>query len=174
MSIEPNARRRLQLVCATTRDPELLMDLRQVLEEDPMSFVPSADLLRRIAVCAACTQDIARDGRAGLCDDHRAHWNLEACMSASTSELAEQESLQRLVHGALLSPDGGAQLLAAFDRQRRALQLVLEAHARGAVRLPDSIAQTVERACTTGPRFLAGGPRSAQLASGRLAERIRS
>src|ERR1041384_3845794 len=162
MSIEPNARRRLQLVCATTRDPELLTDLRQVLEEAPMSFVPSADLLREIAVCAACTQDVSRDGRAGLCDTHRSRWNLEACMSASNSDMADQESLQRLVHGALLSPDGGAQLLAAFDRQRRALQLVLEAHARGAVRLPDSIAESVERACATAPRFLTGGLRSAQ------------
>ncbi len=174
MSIEPNARRRLQLVCATTRDPDLLADLRQVLEEDPMSFVPSADLLRDIAVCAACTQDIPRDSRAGLCDDHRARWNLEACMCASSSDFGEHESLQRLVHGALLSPDGGAQLLAAFDRQRRALQLVLEAHSRGAVRLPDSIAETVERACANSPRFLTGVPRSAQLASPWLAERIRS
>jgi hypothetical protein len=63
----------------------------------------------------------------------------------------------------------------AFDRQRRALRLVLEAHARGAVRLPDSIADTVERACDSGPRFLTGGPRpAAQQASIRLAERMRS
>jgi hypothetical protein len=160
MSIEPNPRRRLQLVCATTRDPDLLTELRQVLEEDPMSFVPSADLLRDIAVCAACTQDAHRAGRAGLCDDHRARWNLEACM-AETSDVAEHASLQRLVRGVLASPDGGAQLLSALDCQRRALRLVLEAHARGAVRLPDSIAETVERACASGPRFLAGGPRSA-------------
>jgi hypothetical protein len=174
MSIEPNARRRLQLVCATTRDPDLLKDLRQVLEEDPMSFVPSADLLRDIAVCVACTQDASRSGRAGLCDDHRARWNLESCM-AETSDTPEQESLQRLVHGVMSSPDGGAQLLSAFDRQRRALELVLEAHSRGAVRLPDSIADTVERACTIGPYFLTGGPRSAASRAGiRLAERIRS
>ena len=62
MSIEPNARRRLHLVYATTRDPDLVKELRQVLEEDPMSFVPSADLLRAIALCAACTQDAPRDG----------------------------------------------------------------------------------------------------------------
>src|SRR5439155_88950 len=155
MSIEPNPRRRLQLVCATTRDPDLLTELRQVLEEDPMSFVPCADLLRDIALCAACTQDTSRSGRAGLCDDHRARWNLEACM-AQASDGTEQASLQRLVHGVLATPDGGAQLLSAFDRQRRALRLVLEAHARGAVRLPDSIAETVERACTSGPRFLTG------------------
>ena len=66
MSIEPNARRRLQLVYATTRDPELLKDLRQVLEEDPMAFVPSAELLREIAVCVACTEDAPRGGRATL------------------------------------------------------------------------------------------------------------
>ena len=159
MSIEPNARRRLQLVAATTRDPQLLRDLRQVLEEDPMSFVPSADLLREIALCVACTQDAPRPGRAGLCDDHRTRWNLEACMAEST-DMSEQASLQRLVHGVLTSPDGGAQLLSAFDRQRRALRLVWEAHNRGAVRLPESIAASVERACSTGPRFLSGGPRS--------------
>jgi hypothetical protein len=156
MSIEPNARRRLQLVAATSRDPQLVKDLRQVLEEDPMSFVPSAELLRDIALCAACTQDAPRTGRAGLCDDHRARWNLEACM-ADTPNGREEASLQQLVRGVLASPDGGAQLLSAFDRQRRALRLVLEAHARGAVRLPESIAQTVERACTSGPRFLNGG-----------------
>jgi hypothetical protein len=174
MSIEPNARRRLQLVCATTRDPALKSELRQVIEESPMSFVPSAELLREIALCAACTQDVPRAARAGLCDDHRARWNLEAC-SASADDVGDEPSLQRLVSGVLSQPDGGAQFLSAFDRQRRALRLVLEAHARGAVRLPDSIAETVERACTTGPRFLTGGPRSAsQQASARLAERMRS
>lgn len=72
------------------------------------------------------------------------------------SDGTDDGSLQTLVHGVLTSPDGGMQLLSAFDRQRRALRLVLEAHARGAVLLPDSIAQTVERACATGPRFLSG------------------
>ena len=158
MSIEPNARRRLQLVCATTRDPELLTELRQVLEEDSMSFVPSADLLREIALCAACTQDGSRSSRVGLCETHRGRWNLEACMANASDD--EDPSLQHLVYGVLTSPDGGVQLLSAFDRQRRALRLVLEAHSRGAVQLPDSIASQVERACTAGPRFLTGGLRS--------------
>jgi len=160
MSIEPNARRRLHLVYATTRDPDLAKELRQVLEEDPMSFVPSADLLRAIALCAACVQDAPRDSRSGLCERHRDSWNLEVCMN-DASDAAEQSSLQVLVHGVFATPDGGAQLLSAFDRQRRALTLVLEAHARGAVRLPESIARTVERACESGPRFLTGGSRSA-------------
>ena len=79
---------------------------------------------------------------------------------ADATDPSEQASLQRLVHGVMTSPDGGAQLLSAFDRQRRALRLVWEAHNRGAVRLPESIAASVERACTSGPRFLSGGPRS--------------
>jgi hypothetical protein len=177
MTLEPNARRRLHLVCATTRDPDLSMELRQVLhdlEEDAMSFVPSAELLREIALCAACTQDGPRTGRAGLCDVHRSRWNLEACM-ARGSDGPENASFERLAHGVLSSPDAGAQLLSAFDRQRRALRLVLEAHARGAVCLPDSIAETVQKAWATGPRFLTGGPRSAvQPAGARLAERMRS
>src|SRR3982750_3669202 len=112
MSIEPNARRRLQLVYATTRDPELLKDLRQVLEEDEtMSFVPSGDLLRDIALCVACIQDGPRAARAGLCDENRARWNIEACMANAP---VDHPSLQRLVHGVLTSPDGGAQLLSAF------------------------------------------------------------
>jgi len=164
--LEPNARRRLRLVAATSRDPELVNDLLQALGEDRMSFVPSADLLRDIALCAACTQEKQEAGsagnpprtrRAGLCDDHRARWNLEMCMAEAADSSSETSSLQGLVHDVLSSPDGGVQLLSALDRQRRALRLVLEAHARGAVRLPESIARTVERACTSGPRFLNGG-----------------
>lgn len=174
MSIEPNAGRRLRLVCATTRDPDLMIELRRVIEDDPMAFVPSADLLREIALCETCTQDAPRTARAGLCEPHRARWNLEACM-AQASDSTDHGSLQGLMHGLFASPDVGAQLLSAFDRQRRALRLVLEAHSRGAVRLPDSIAETVERACSAGPRFLTGGPRSATPSAGpRLAERMHS
>jgi len=160
--LEPNARRRLRLVAATTRDPVIVTELLQALGEDhAMSFVPSAELLREIALCAACTQDVPRTRRAGLCDNHRGRWNLEVCM-AEAAEASAESSLQVLVRDVLTSPDGGAQLLSALDRQRRALRLVLEAHARGAVRLPDSIAQTVERACASGPRFLTGGALSAK------------
>ena len=161
--LEPNARRRLRLVAATSRDPELVNDLFQALGEDRMSFVPSADLLRDIALCAACTQENQEGAtppsprRASLCDDHRARWNLEMCMAEAADASTEASSLQGLVHDVLSSPDGGVQLLSALDRQRRALRLVLEAHARGAVRLPESIARTVERACSSGPRFLNGG-----------------
>lgn len=154
MSLEPNARRRIQLVFATTRDPQLRKDLRTVLEEEQMSFVPSANLLREIAMCAVCTQDAPRRGRAGLCEIHRARWNLEACMPAQCPEPEPDESLQALVQRLLASTDGGVQLLAAFDRQRRALNLVWEAHSRGAVQLPESVAASVEKAFVSAPRFV--------------------
>ena len=125
-----------------------------------MSFVPSAELLREIALCAACTQDAPRTGRAGLCEAHRGRWNLEACMADASADLDQHESLQRLVQSLLASRDGGAQLLAAFDRQRRALRMVWEAHERGAVKLPESVAASVEKAYSSGPRFLPSNPRS--------------
>jgi hypothetical protein len=150
----------MQLVYATTRDPQLRKDLRTVLEEDQMSYVPSAELLRDIAMCAACTQDAPRRGRAGLCETHRARWNLESCMVAQEGDVDHGESLQTLVQRLLASADGGAQLLAAFDRQRRALSMVWEAHSRGAVNLPDSVAASVERACVSAPRFLPSQSRS--------------
>jgi hypothetical protein len=159
MSLEPNARRRMQLVYATTRDPQLRKDLGTVLEEEQMSFVPSADLLRDIAMCAACTQDAPRRGRAGLCEAHRARWNLEACMVSASADCLHGESLHALVQRLLASADGGAQLLAAFDRQRRALSMVWEAHSRGAVQLPESVAATVEKAFVSVPRFLPGQSR---------------
>jgi hypothetical protein len=151
MSLEPNARRRMQLVYATTRDPQLRKDLRTVLEEEQMSFVPSAELLRDIAMCGACTQDAPRRGRAGLCAAHRSRWNLEACMAGETEP---GEALQTLVQRLLTSADGGVQLLEAFDRQRRALSMVWEAHSRGAVQLPDSVAASVEKAFASVPGFL--------------------
>jgi hypothetical protein len=165
MSIEPNARRRLRLVAATTRDPELMKDLRQVLEEDQMSFVPSANLLRDIATCAACTQDAPRTGRAGLCNEHRHRWNLECCVTGDPTVTPDRATLHELVQDLLASDEAGAQLLSAFERQRRALRMVWEAHARGAVRLPDSVAVTVEKACAAAPRFLPGVSRAVQQAS---------
>ena len=125
-----------------------------------MSYVPSAELLREIALCATCTQDAPRTGRAGLCDRHRARWNLEACMATTAPSTEEHESLNGLVQSLLSHDDAGTQLLTAYERQRRALRLVWEAHARGAVRLPESVAASVERACDSEPRFLSAGLRS--------------
>ena len=158
MGFEPNARRRLRLVAATTRDPLLGQELVDVLEDDTMEQVPSVDLARAIARCPYCnTLHAGTSSREGLCEAHRARWNLEACMTGeSDHEAMSEDYLESLVRRALSTQDGGTELLAAYERQARALELVWEAHRRGAVRLPEAIADKVEQARVTPPRFLRG------------------
>jgi len=73
----------------------------------------------------------------------------------------EADYLESLMREALTSADGGTQFLAAYQRQVRALEAVWEAHRRGAVHLPESVAEKVEEARTSPPRFLRGTPRTA-------------
>lgn len=158
MGFEPNARRRLRLVAATTRDPVLGQELVGVLEDDTMEQVPSVDLARAIARCPHCrTLHAGTSSREGLCEAHRARWNLEACTSGESDREAKSEVyFESLVRRALTTEDGGTQLLAAYERQVRALDMVWEAHRRGAVTLPESVAEKVEQARETQPRFLRG------------------
>lgn len=158
MGFEPNARRRLRLVAATTRDPVLGEELVGVLEDEMMEQVPSVDLARAIARCPHCiTLHAGTSTREGLCEAHRARWNLEACMnSESEREAMSEDYLESLVRRALSTEDGGTQLLAAYERQARALEMVWEAHRRGAVHLPEAVAEKVEQARVTPPRFLRG------------------
>ena len=65
--------------------------------------------------------------------------------------------LETLLRRALSTEQGGTQFLAAYERQARALDAVWEAHRRGAVHLPQAVADKVEEARTTPPRFLRGG-----------------
>jgi conjugal transfer/entry exclusion protein len=67
------------------------------------------------------------------------------------------QRLESLLRSALASEEGGTQFLAAYERQARALEAVWEAHRRGAVQLPQAVAEKVEQARTTPPRFLRGG-----------------
>ena len=72
-------------------------------------------------------------------------------------EVAIEHHLESLIRRALETEDGGTQFLAAYERQARALEAVWEAHRRGAVQLPQAVADKVEEARTTPPRFLRGG-----------------
>ena len=158
MGFEPNARRRLRLAAATARDPVLAHELVGALEEDTMAQVPSVDLARAIARCPHCRSSQGTTScREGLCEVHRARWNLEACMHTDTDrEVMIEHHLESLLRQALESEDGGTQFLAAYERQARALEAVWEAHRRGAVHLPQAVADKVEQARTTPPRFLRG------------------
>lgn len=78
-------------------------------------------------------------------------------MTADSDREAMSEGyLESLVRRALTTEDGGTQLLAAYERQARALDMVWEAHRRGAVRLPQAVADKVEQARVAPPRFLQG------------------
>lgn len=124
-----------------------------------MSQVPSVDLARAIARCPHCHSSHASTStREGLCEVHRARWNLEACSDgASDREVTREPHLETLLRRALSSEEGGTEFLAAYERQARALEAVWEAHRRGAVQLPQAVADKVEHARTTPPRFLRGG-----------------
>jgi hypothetical protein len=125
-----------------------------------MSQVPSVDLARAIARCPHCRSSLTGiSSRDGLCEVHRARWNLEACLqeSGSEREVMSSQRLESLLRSALASEEGGTQFLAAYERQARALEAVWEAHRRGAVQLPAAVADKVEQARTTPPCFLRGG-----------------
>src|SRR5947208_7363119 len=114
MGFEPNARRRLRLVAAATKDPVLAYELVGALEEETMSQVPSVDLARAIARCPHCHSSYATtSSREGLCEVHRARWNLEACTDrVADREVMAEPHLESLLHRALSSQDGGTQFLA--------------------------------------------------------------
>jgi hypothetical protein len=136
-------------------------ELASALEEDTMSLVPSVDLAREIARCPECRCSPSAVGgisRAGLCEVHRGRWNFEACTAGEPDrEVMTGVYLESLMRRALSSEDGGTQFLAAYERQARALDAVWEAHRRGAVHLPEAIADKVEQARSSPPRFLRGG-----------------
>jgi hypothetical protein len=168
MGFEPNAAQRLQFLLATTQDPQLRSELRTALEAHGMPFLPSAELNRQIMGCPACaTHDVASGsdrGREGLCEAHRARWNLELCLADSGKEPGE-DALDRIMRGVLSSEQNGRALLAALDRQLRALQLVWEAHERGAIRLPERVAESVRLARLNVPALLPGERARVQQAS---------
>jgi hypothetical protein len=127
------------------------------------------DLAREIACCPLCRPATTEQreggrgtGRDGLCEVHRARWNLEACTNADRdADAMAGPYLESLMRRALATEDGGTQFLAAYERQARALDAVWEAHRRGAVKLPTSVADKVEQARAMPPCFLRGGARTA-------------
>lgn len=114
-----------------------------------MPPVPSDNLAAAIAECEQC-----RFRGLALCEVHDAAWQLETRLDSQP--MAEDV---RLVYSNVLDVAGGRDtLLGAFRSQLAALNLVWEAHQRGAIRLPASVADTVARARAETPDFLRGAP----------------
>ena len=159
MGIEPRTADRLRLLLSSSPDLLLRLELQQVLESNPMPFVPSAGLRNAIAGCDACVSDgVTPINRASLCDAHRSRFNLEICADRAALQEGPVEHLDDLMRRAMASDEIGTELLAAFRRQARALDAVWEAYRRGAAQLPDGVAATVERALVKVPRILGGAP----------------
>jgi hypothetical protein len=154
MGFEPDAARRLRWIRRSTTDSVLRQQLAGLLGEEEMPSVPSAALRIDIDVCAECNQNTGSE-REGLCATHRGRWNQEVCESSHRQGESASAHLDGLVRRALDVELGGTELLAAFGRQTSALQLIWDAHQRGAVQLPASIAATVDRAIRTVPDLLA-------------------
>lgn len=164
MSLEPDAAGRLRLLRDTTTDLLLRMELQQVLDSTPMSFLPSVALRNAIAACDACRSDgSAPIDRSELCANHRPRYNLEVCADRAALQEGPVDHLDELMRRAMASGELGTELLAAFRRQARALDSVWEAYRRGAAQLPDSVAANVERALVKVPRIIGGAPASARL-----------
>lgn len=158
MSLEPNAALRLRHVMSSTTDLVLRMELQQLLQRAPMSFVPSVGLRNAIAACDACRSDGTTPvDRSTLCDAHRARYNFELCADRAALQVGPVDHLDDLMRRAMASGEMGTELLAAFRRQALALDAVWEAYRRGAAHLPDPVAAHVERAIVKVPRIL-GGP----------------
>jgi hypothetical protein len=135
------------------------MELQQVLEKTPMSFLPSVALRNAIAACDVCHADgSAPVDRSHLCSEHRSRFNLEVCADRAALQEGPIDHLDELMRRAMASGELGTELLAAFRRQARALDAVWEAYRRGAAQLPDGVAANVERALVKVPRIIGGAP----------------
>ena len=77
--------------------------------------------------------------------------------SEAAEEMAGGEGyLERLVRRAIATEDGKSGFLSALECQARALDMIWEAHTRGAAQLPAPVAASVERARTAMPGYLRG------------------
>jgi len=125
MGFEPNAAWRLQMICADTSDVMLRSEIETLLP----SRRPNTGM--EYLAPTPVTFDDERPQAA-------------PSFSPPVSEFVSDLMSSRDVH---------AELLNAFAAQAKAVQLVWEAHRRGAIELPASVLESVSRARTL-PRFL--------------------
>jgi hypothetical protein len=130
MGYEPGAARRLRLLCATSRDSQL-RSILDLLEDDAMPSTPRELLSSTFA-----------ETEGGPCDVTSSR-SMGGALDALTSHL---------------SPEETAMTLLALTEHASALRLVWEAHARGAIALPPSVARRVAQARRAVPPFLSREP----------------
>jgi hypothetical protein len=126
MGYEPGAARRLRLQCATSPDSQL-RSILGLLEDDPMPSIPRELLTSTFEATEGGPCDVAPSRSLG------------GALDALTAGLSAGET---------------AMALLALSEHAGALRLVWEAHARGAITLPPSVARRVVQARRAVPPFL--------------------
>jgi hypothetical protein len=133
MGYEPGAARRLRLLCAGSRDSQVRSILSDLLEDDPMPSSPRELLLSTF------------DETDSPCD-------LSPSLATPPTSLGGE--LESLVTG--LSGCDTALALVSLSEHAAALRLVWEAHVRGAITLPPTLARRVMHARRSVPPYLTG------------------
>lgn len=90
------------------------------------------------------------------CNEQREAWMEETVRMSSPRYERFSDSIETLLNGTMTADGAGLELLLALQSHVSALDGVWEAHQRGAVVLPESVARSVSVARMQIPRCLAG------------------
>lgn len=156
MSLEPSNSPRLATLAQLAAADRATTAYHPYSSPTRMTVLPSSPLAAAVAVCAGCHEQVTARGATSLCPEHEAVWRFEQAVGASAAPLAGD--VGALLREVLSTGERGSDLLAAFRRQAAALNMVWEAHLRGAARLPEEVADLVRGAREGAPDFLAGRP----------------
>lgn len=130
-----------------------------------MPFQPSRALLDDVAACAHCASGAAPAlAPSTLCATHHARLRRERWAADRSAAEPMGGDLAEVLEHVLASAGAGLELLTAMRAHASALRMVLEAHARGVVHLPDGLADAVTRAEQQTPGFLSGPGRASAAA----------
>jgi hypothetical protein len=156
MCLEPVSSPRLAMLSRLAAAEAASHDVSPPSFSASMTVLPSSPLARDVAACPDCHARVTAAGVSSLCQRHEAVWMFEQAVGASAEPLAGD--VGPLLQQVLTTGERGRDLLDAFRRQASALNLVWEAHVRGAARLPEEVAELVRSARERAPDLLAGRP----------------
>jgi hypothetical protein len=156
MSLEPARSPRLATLARLAAAEAVSHHGNPLARSAAMTVLPSTPLARDVAACPDCHARVTPAGVGSLCARHEAVWRFEQAVGVFPEPMAGD--VGPLLRDVLSTGDRSRDLLDAFRRQASALNLVWEAHLRGATRLPEEVADLVRTARERAPDFLAGRP----------------
>lgn len=128
-----------------------------------MPFQPSRSLLDDVAACEHCAPGAAPAlAPSTLCSAHHARLRRERWAADRLAAEPLGGEMADVLEHVLGSAGAGLELLTAMRAHAAALRMILEAHARGVVHLPDGLADAATRAARQTPGFLSGPARASR------------